>query len=90
MINKNLENLKKELEIDNMTDKEILEYSLKCSQEIKLELSNEVNKLGNYKLIKSLQRADEVILNEILRLNSYKEKEVSAIEIWEKEILKVE
>ena len=43
---------KKELGLEHMTDNEILKYSLQCSQEIKNELSNQNNKVGNYKLIK--------------------------------------
>ena len=69
MINENLENLKKELGLENMTNREILEYSLRCSQEIRLELTNESNKVGNQNLINTLCKADELILNELVKFN---------------------
>lgn len=69
MINENLENLKKELGLENMTNREILEYSLRCSQEIKLELTNESNKVGNQNFINTLCKADELILNELVKFN---------------------
>lgn len=56
---------KKELGLENMTDNEILKYSLQCSQEIKNELSNQNNKTCNYKLIKALSEADEIILKNL-------------------------
>nr|UVN04770.1 MAG: hypothetical protein [Bacteriophage sp.] len=64
-MNNYIETKKKELGLEHMTDNEILKYSLQCSQEIKNELSNQNNKVGNYKLIKVLSEADEVILNSI-------------------------
>ena len=69
MINENLENLKKELGLENMTNREILEYSLRCSQEIKLELTNESNKVGNQNLINTLCNADELILYVLVKFN---------------------
>lgn len=87
MINENLENLKKELGLENMTDREILEYSLRCSQEIKLELSNESNKVGNQKLINTLCKADELILNELIKFNE--DKDTRFIDSWDDEVSKI-
>ncbi len=88
MINENLENLKRELGLEGMTDREILEYSLRCSQEIKLELTNESNKAGNQNLINTLCKADELILNELLKFNT--DKDTRFRESWDDEISKTE
>ncbi len=70
-----------------MTDREILEYSLRCSQEIKLELTNESNKVGNQNLINTLCKADELILNELIKFNTYKDTRFR--ESWDDEVSKI-
>ena len=85
MINENLENLKRELGLEGMTDREILEYSLRCSQEIKLELTNESNKARNQNLINTLCKADELILNELVKFNI---DDTRFRESWDDEISK--
>ena len=87
MINENLENLKTELGLEGMTDRERLEYSLRCSQEIKLELTNESNKARNQNLINTLCKADELILNELVKFNI---DDTRFRESWDDEISKTE
>lgn len=79
-------NLKKELGLDNMTDEEILEYAIKSSQEIKLDLVKRDNRISYSDLIVSLSNADEIIINELHRLRESKKTYENYSDKWHKEV----
>ncbi len=86
MSKEDLLNLKQELGLENMTDKEILEYAIKSSQEIKLDLVKRDNRLSYSDLINSLSNADEIILNELHRLRKSRKDYGNYNDIWHKEV----
>lgn len=62
-----LEGKKSELELQGMTDKAILQYSLKCSKEILSELKSRGNFEDYKELSKTIAEAEEIILNELMK-----------------------
>lgn len=72
-----IETMKKELGLEGISDKDILKIALECSKEMKAILLSEGTNLNNKGLIDNLSKADEVILSELIRVESIKSEDVS-------------